>query len=374
MGFVIPSRVARAGTRSASGRVALRRKGIGIAATVLGLGWLSGLGAHPTVASSAQGAPTGAARSAPAGPDLRSRSRVTGGPGAAARPAGDLATRLRALSWPPRGSSPAAARPRVDCHKVKCIALTFDDGPGPYTAKLLDMLAARHVKVTFFLIGGNIRGREAIVRRELAEGHAIGDHSWSHPQLSAMSDAAVRSQLVRTLGEIRRATGGGTPLMRPPYGATNRRVAAVTRHMGMAQILWSVDTNDWLDRNSAIVAHRAVSWAHPGDIILMHDIHPTTVNAVPKILAGLAHRGFTFVTVPELFGGRALKPGQTYFDGPVPEKKTPQKQAASHPKGQGGTAAPPGAGGPTLPPGSPATPAPGAPSGTGTPGGARSGE
>jgi peptidoglycan/xylan/chitin deacetylase (PgdA/CDA1 family) len=364
VGFVIPSRVGRAGTRPGSGGVALRRKGIAVAVAVLGLGWLSGLGAHPTV--SAQGVPTGAARPAPAvppaRPGLRSRSRVTGGSGATVRPVGDLATRLRSFSWPPRAAAAPAARPRVDCHKVKCIALTFDDGPGPYTAKLLGMLAARHVKATFFLVGGSIRGREAIVRRELAEGHAIADHSWSHPQLSAMSDGAVRSQLVRTLGEIRRVTGGGTPLMRPPYGATNRRVAAVTRHMGMAQILWSVDTNDWRDRNSAIVAHRAVSWARPGDIILMHDIHPTTVNAVPKILAGLAHRGFTFVTVPELFGGRALKPGQVYFDGPVPQRKSPE-QSPSHPKGQGGTAAPPGAGGPTLPPGSPATPAPGAPSG-----------
>ncbi|WP_433174404.1 polysaccharide deacetylase family protein [Actinoallomurus sp. CA-150999] len=370
VGFVIPSRIARSG----NGRVALRPRGIAIVVAVLGLGWLSGLGAHPTVASSAQEAARPAPAVPPAKPDLRSRPRVTGGSGAAVRPAGGLATRLRFLSWPPRAAASPAARPEVDCRKVKCIALTFDDGPGPYTAKLLDMLAARHVKVTFFLIGGNIRGREALVRRELAEGHAIGDHSWSHPQLSAMSDGAVRSELARTLGEIRRATGGGTPLMRPPYGATNRRVAAVTRHMGMAQILWSVDTNDWLDRNSAIVAHRAVSWAHPGDIILMHDIHPTTVNAVPKILVGLARRGFTFVTVPELFGGHALKPGQTYFDGPVPERKSPQKQAASHPKGQGGTPAPPGAGGPTLPPGSPATPAPGAPSGTGTPGSVRSGE
>ncbi|GAA4628264.1 hypothetical protein GCM10023196_043900 [Actinoallomurus vinaceus] len=363
MGFVIPSR--------GSGGVTPGRKGIAIAVAVLGTGWLSGVGAHPTAASS-QGPPTGAARPGPAvvavppaRPDLRSRPRITGGSGAAAHPA-DLTARLGFLPWPPRAAS-AAARPRVDCRKVKCIALTFDDGPGPYTAKLLDMLAARHVKATFFLIGGNIRGREAIVRRELAEGHAIGDHSWSHPQLSAMSDGAVRSQLTRTLGEIHRATGGGTPLMRPPYGATNHRVAAVTRHMGMAQILWSVDTNDWLDRNSAIVAHRAVSWARPGGIILMHDIHPTTVNAVPKILVGLAHRGFTFVTVPELFGGRALKPGQVYFDGPVPQRKSPHEQAASHPKGPRGPAASPGAGGPALPPGSPAAPTPGAPSGVGAP-------
>ena len=185
-------------------------------------------------------------------------------------------------------------------------------------------LAAAHVRVTFFLIGGNIRGREAIVRRELAQGNAIGDHTWTHPDLSALSSSAIRSQLTRTLAEIRRATGGGTALMRPPYGATDHRVAAIARRMGFAQILWSVDTNDWRDRNSRIVAHRAVTWAHRNDIILMHDIHPTTVAAVPQILRGLARRGFTFVTVPELFGDRPLRPGGVYFTGPpVPAKKAP---------------------------------------------------
>ena len=97
--------------------------------------------------------------------------------------------------------------------------------------------------------------------------------------------------------------------MRPPYGATDRSVGKVARTLGMAQIIWSVDTNDWRDRNSAIVARRAVTWAHRGDIILMHDIHPTTVNAVPKILRGLAKRGFTFVTVPELLAAHPLRPG-----------------------------------------------------------------
>ncbi|GAA4607602.1 hypothetical protein GCM10023195_29030 [Actinoallomurus liliacearum] len=331
------------------------RKALVIAAAVLGLGWLSGLGTHPAGPARGTGGTVGppipetatgrsASRAAPpTGPLGRSRSRPVGGPpttashgpanaAAAHAPANDLIARLRYLAQLP-GAKAVAPKPRVDCRKVKCIALTFDDGPGPYTAKLLNMLAARHVKVTFFLIGGNIRGREALVRRELAEGHVVGDHTWSHPSLSSLSDGAIRSQLTRTLGEIRRASGHGTVLMRPPYGATDRQVAAVARRMGMAQILWSVDTNDWLDRNSAIVTHRAVSWAHPGDIILMHDIHPTTVNAVPKILAGLSRRGFTFVTVPELFGARSLKPGETYFDGPVPRPKSPRTKAASHPSG-----------------------------------------
>jgi peptidoglycan/xylan/chitin deacetylase (PgdA/CDA1 family) len=103
--------------------------------------------------------------------------------------------------------------------------------------------------------------------------------------------------------------------MRPPYGATDRHVGKVARSLGLAQIVWNVDTDDWRDRNSAIVAHRAISRAHRGDIILMHDIHPTTVRAVPKILRGLAKRGFTFVTVPELLAAHPLKPGRVYFDG-----------------------------------------------------------
>lgn len=197
---------------------------------------------------------------------------------------------------------------------AKCVALTFDDGPGPYTNRLLAMLASRHVRVTFFLIGQNIRGREAIVRRELDQGNAIGDHTWSHPDLPTLSKGTVRSQLTRTLAEIVRATGKPTRLMRPPYGATDRRVVRVTRGLGLAQILWSVDTVDWRDRNSKIVAHRAVTEARRGDIILMHDIHPTTVNAVPRILQGLTERGFTFVTVPELLAAHHLRPGRTYFD------------------------------------------------------------
>ncbi len=173
------------------------------------------------------------------------------------------------------------------------------------------MLASHHARATFFLIGGNIVGREATVRQELAQGNAIGDHTWTHPDLANLSKKAIRSQLTRTLAEIVRATGGPTRFMRPPYGATDNRVGKVARDLDMVQIVWSVDTNDWRDRNSVIVAHRAVA-ARRGDIVLMHDIHPTTVNAVPAILRGLAKRGFTFVTVPEILAAHPLKPGKVY--------------------------------------------------------------
>ncbi|GAB2852154.1 hypothetical protein GCM10027176_63870 [Actinoallomurus bryophytorum] len=251
-------------------------------AGVLVLGWLSGFG------------PTNAGRlQVPA---------LASGPPPAARPP------VR-----PRRTRPVV--PAVNCRVAKCVALTFDDGPGPYTAKLLHMLAARHARVTFFLIGGNIKGREALVRRELAQGNVVGDHTWTHPDLTKLSNRQVRRQLTRTRSEITRVTGLPVRLMRPPYGSTDKSVAKVARGLGFAQIVWSVDTDDWLDRNSAIVAHRAVSRARRGDIILMHDIHPTTVNAVPKILRGLAKRGFTFATVPEVLAARPLKPGKAYYHG-----------------------------------------------------------
>ena len=221
----------------------------------------------------------------------------------------------RPAERPVRRSRPVKREPPVDCRAVKCVALTFDDGPGPYTDRLLRMLAARHAKATFFLIGGNIRGREAVVRRELAQGHAIGDHTWSHPDLSRMAKSQVRSQLTRTLTLITRTTGRRPVLMRPPYGATDRQVRKVARGLGLAQVIWSVDTDDWRDRDSAIVAHRAISRARRDDIILMHDIHPTTVRAVPKILKALAKRGFTFVTVPEILAAHPVKPGKSYFHG-----------------------------------------------------------
>ena len=291
MRFVIPAGRARPRLAAVAG--------------VLVLGWLSGLG--PADAGGGQG------------------SAVASGPRVGAVSARKPGHRAR-----PKPKRPAI--PKVDCRVAKCVALTFDDGPGPYTTKLLGMLAARHARATFFLIGGNVPGREGVVRQELAQGHAIGNHTWSHPDLSTLPKPAVRSQLTRTLKEITKVTGRPTRLMRPPYGATDDSVGKVARTLGLAQITWSVDTDDWRDRDSAIVARRAISWTHRGDIILMHDIHPTTVNAVPKILRGLAKRGFTFVTVPELLSAHPVKPGKVYLREEAiraPHKGHPRRRTAT---------------------------------------------
>lgn len=216
---------------------------------------------------------------------------------------------------PPERTPQPAQPPATDCRRLKCVALTFDDGPGPYTTRLLGMLAShRHARVTFFLIGENIPGREGIVRQEIAQGHVVGDHTWDHPDLTTLSDRRIRAEIARALAEIVRVTGQPVTLMRPPYGATDKRVGKVAKALRLAQIIWDVDTDDWRDRNSAIVAHRVISQARRGDIVLMHDIHPTTVNAVPTILRGLAKRGFTLATVPELLAAHPPKPGRVYFD------------------------------------------------------------
>ncbi|MFC4005903.1 polysaccharide deacetylase family protein [Nonomuraea purpurea] len=178
------------------------------------------------------------------------------------------------------------------------MALTFDDGPGPYTDKLLRTLAAHHARATFFVIGQNVVAHRGVLRRTAEAGHEIGNHTWSHPDLTRLSPARVRSQLTRTDRAIKSVTGTVPTLVRPPYGALNKSVRKQTRR---PLVLWSVDTLDWLRRNSARVARSARKSVRPGSVILFHDIHPTTVRAIPRVLKDLSKRGYTFVTVSELF-------------------------------------------------------------------------
>ncbi|MFI7228072.1 polysaccharide deacetylase family protein [Nonomuraea angiospora] len=213
----------------------------------------------------------------------------------------------------PGDRTQARPRPRVDCRHVKCVALTFDDGPGPYTDTLLAYLAAYHARATFFVVGGNVVTYPRVLRRTVAAGHEIGNHTWSHPDLTRLSPARVRSQLGRTDQAIRAVTGVVPRLVRPPYGALN---ATVRRQTGRPMVLWSVDTLDWRYRSSATVARRALRAVRPGSVILFHDIHPTTVRAIPRVLRKLAGRGYRFVTVSELFGGR---PPRLVFNAAPPE-------------------------------------------------------
>ena len=182
------------------------------------------------------------------------------------------------------------------------IAMTFDDGPNPQlTPKLLDMLKERGIKATFFLVGRNVEEYPDIVRRMSAEGHEVANHSWSHPALTRLGGESFRKQIENTNDAIVRATGKRPLLMRPPYGATssilNRRLA---EEFGLKVILWSVDPLDWKYRNSNRVYSYIIQNTQPGSIILAHDIHATTVAAMPATLDSLLGKGYKFVTVSEL--------------------------------------------------------------------------
>jgi peptidoglycan/xylan/chitin deacetylase (PgdA/CDA1 family) len=182
------------------------------------------------------------------------------------------------------------------------IAMTFDDGPhATNTPKLLEMAAERHIKLTFFVLGECVEQNPDVLRQEVAEGHEIGNHSWSHPNLAKLSDESVRTQLQRTEDIIVKTTGVKPRLMRPAYGElTKRQRILVNYDFSYKVILWDVDPLDWKRPGSNVVAQRIVTGVRPGSIILAHDIHPSTIAAMPQVFDALLAKGFKFVTVSEL--------------------------------------------------------------------------
>jgi peptidoglycan/xylan/chitin deacetylase (PgdA/CDA1 family) len=182
------------------------------------------------------------------------------------------------------------------------IALTFDDGPhATLTPKLLDLLASRHIKATFFVLGECVEQNPQVLQRAAREGHEIGNHSWSHPQLNHMSDDSVRSQLKRTDDLIRSVTGVRPTLFRPPYGAlTTKQKKWIPEEFGYKIILWEVDPLDWKDPGPSVVTSRILKNTRPGSIILSHDIHRGTIEAMPATIDQLLAKHFKFVTVSEL--------------------------------------------------------------------------
>lgn len=212
----------------------------------------------------------------------------------------------------PAPVAPAAAQPspgaEVDCDAVACVALTFDDGPGRHTDRLLDTLRDAQVPATFFILGSAIAGKEATLQRMVREGHALGNHTWDHPDLTGLSPEQVEEQLRLTSEAIMAASGVAPTSLRPPYGAF---VPGQTPSGQLPVVLWDVDTEDWKNRNVAETTKRAVTGVKPGSIILLHDIHPTSVDAVPGIIRKLQEAGYVFVTVPTLLG--QMEPGAVYY-------------------------------------------------------------
>lgn len=212
----------------------------------------------------------------------------------------------------PRPSQAAPAAPaRVDCRKQKCVALTFDDGPVPETSKLLDMLKAKKARATFFILGMQATQWPDVLKREAAEGHQLGNHSFTHAKLAGAPVASVQGEISRTQNVIKQVTGQWPTVLRPTYGETDKQLDGIAQQHKLSQILWSVDTVDWRDRDSKKITERVVNQTQPGSIVILHDVKPTTVAAVPEILNKLTQKGFSFVTVSEIYGGQ-LKPGQRY--------------------------------------------------------------
>src|SRR5947199_1556053 len=190
------------------------------------------------------------------------------------------------------------------------IAITFDDGPSAtLTPKLLDILAAHRIKATFFVIGENVVQHPEVVARAAREGHEIGNHSWSHPNFGKMSDDGVRGQLQRTDEAIKGATGARPTLLRPPYGSiTARQKRWIHDQFGYQVILWDVDPYDWKRPGPPVVRNRILKETQPGSIVLSHDIHPGTIEAMPSTFDALEGKGFKFVTVSELIRMAVAQP------------------------------------------------------------------
>lgn len=206
----------------------------------------------------------------------------------------------------------------------KYVALTFDDGPGPYTAKLLDAMKKRGVKATFYLIGTRVNRYADVLRRMDAEGHAIGNHGTSHKQLTTLSAAAIAADLNGCANKIRAIVGHDPVVMRCPYGSSNANVRKYAEGKGISITYWSVDTNDWRYTGLSSAAATSKIFANTfksgsggvrnGSIVLMHDIHKNTVDAAIKMMDRLISEGYTLVTVPELLlkrEGGAI-PGKVY--------------------------------------------------------------
>lgn len=211
------------------------------------------------------------------------------------------------------------------------IAMTFDDGPhATLTPRLLDMLAERKLKATFFVVGQNAAEYPDIMKRIAREGHEIANHSWSHPNLAKMSDDAVRAQMKKTDDAIRAATGSKTTLMRPPYGSiTPRQKQWLHDDFGYRVIIWDVDPFDWKRPGPGVIRDRIVSQARPGSIILAHDIHPGTIDAMPGTFDQLMAKGLKFVTVSDLIAMAKPLPPKPRPAASAPAKSSPAPAASA---------------------------------------------
>jgi peptidoglycan/xylan/chitin deacetylase (PgdA/CDA1 family) len=181
------------------------------------------------------------------------------------------------------------------------------------------------------MIGQNAERNPEIVKRILADGHEIGNHSWTHPQLAKLPDDRVTEEITKTQNAITNASGYTPKLLRPPYGSiTGRQKEWIENQFGLSVILWSVDPFDWKRPGASVIQQRILAGARPGAIILSHDIHKQTVDSMPATLDALAAKGFKFVTVSQLIAMNRPKSSPTPGSSPTqPPRKAKTKKVAA---------------------------------------------
>jgi peptidoglycan/xylan/chitin deacetylase (PgdA/CDA1 family) len=205
----------------------------------------------------------------------------------------------------------AAANDVVDCSQVKCVAFTFDDGPSPFTDRLLGILTANNAKATFFEIGNKVAANPAGAKRVVDADMEIGSHTWEHPNMTTIPPADVAGQLSKANDAIAAATGVTPKLWRPAGGLTDAAVNQQAASIGLAGILWDVIPYDWInDSNVAATKYMLMTQIKPGSVVLFHDTYSSTVDLVYQFIPVLKANGYHLVTVSQLLGPRA--PGSVY--------------------------------------------------------------
>ncbi len=194
------------------------------------------------------------------------------------------------------------------------VALTFDDGPSKHTNRLLDIFTEYGGKGTFFVVGNILDNRSETLKRIASEDHQIAGHSWDHRQLTKLTGDDLINQVMATRAKIYDITGIDTPVLRPPYGSFNDEVKQVCKDHGVIIVNWSIDTLDWKYKDTNTIYNTIMANVKDGDIILCHDIHGTTVDAMETVIPALIENGYQLVTVSELLtaGNREITAGEVY--------------------------------------------------------------
>ncbi|MGI8803627.1 MAG: polysaccharide deacetylase family protein [Solirubrobacteraceae bacterium] len=202
----------------------------------------------------------------------------------------------------------------------RVVALTFDDGPSGFTPQILGVLERKRVHATFFVIGNQVRDHPELLRRELGDGDMIGDHTWTHADMTQLPAAVQSRQIALARQAIAQATGFETCLWRAPYGAIDARIEGLARGLGLDSIQWNTDPQDFNMPPVAAIIRRVLHGnpadpdpgVRPGAIVLMHDgggDRSHTAAALPRLIDALRAGGYSFVTVPELLGIRVVRRG-----------------------------------------------------------------